>query len=87
MNSQCAPSRGADGASVWRLILYEFLFRGVGLMYGVVTNQPSARMRAARVTVVVLCMCVCVSTHTCHLTHWNHKKKDTNGFIEIQGSF
>ena len=32
---------------------------------------------AARVTVVVLCvcMCVCVSTHTCRLTHWNHKRE------------
>ena len=43
---------------------------------------------AARVTVVVLCVCmyvcmyvcvyvicVCVSTHTCHLTHWNHKRE------------
>ena len=22
---------------------------------------------------VYVCMCVCVSTHTCRLTHWNHK--------------
>ena len=22
-----------------------------------------------------VCMCVCVSTHTCHLTHWNHKRE------------
>ena len=39
------------------------------------------RACAARVTVVVLCvcmyvcMCVCVSTHTCRLTHWNHKRE------------
>ena len=33
----------------------------------------------ARVTVVVLCVCMCmyvyVSTHTCRLTHWNHKRE------------
>ena len=29
----------------------------------------------ARVTVVVLCVYVCVSTHTCRLTHWNHKRE------------
>ena len=34
-----------------------------------------ARASAARVTVVVLCVCVCVSTHTCRLTHWNHKRE------------
>ena len=39
------------------------------------------RACAARVTVVVLCVCmyvcmyVCVSTHTCRLTHWNHKRE------------
>ena len=39
------------------------------------------RACTARVTVVVLCVCmyvcvyVCVSTHTCHLTHWNHKRE------------
>ena len=41
------------------------------------------RACAERVTVVVLCVCmcmyvcmyVCVSTHTCRLTHWNHKRE------------
>ena len=35
------------------------------------------RACVARVTVLVLCvcMCVCVSTHTCHLTHWDHKRE------------
>ena len=37
------------------------------------------RTCAARVTLVVLCICmcvyVCVSTHTCRLTHWNHKRE------------
>ena len=35
------------------------------------------RACAARVTVVVLCVCMCVyvSTHTCRLTHWNHKRE------------
>ena len=44
------------------------------------------RACAARVTVVscvyvcvyvcmYVCMCVCVSTHTCRITHWNHKRE------------
>ena len=33
------------------------------------------RACTARVTVVVLCVYVCVSTHTCRLTHWNHKRE------------
>ena len=44
-------------------------------LFNIYINPP--RACAGRVTVVVLCVCmyVCVSTHTCRLTHWNHKRE------------
>ena len=51
-------------------------------------------MRAARVTVVVLCVCMCVCVYVCMCVHsylpphtLESQKRDTNGFIAIQGSF
>ena len=48
------------------------------IMYCVINPR---RACAARVTVVVLCVCmyvcvyVCVTTHTCRVTHLNHKRE------------
>ena len=48
--------------------------------------KPSARMRAARVTVVVPCVFVCVRSNLPPHT-LESQKRDTNGFIEIQEPF
>ena len=47
------------------------------------------RACAARVTVVVLCvcMCVCVSTHTCCLTHCNHKREIPTDSAQYRDNF
>ena len=48
----------------------------------------SARMRAARVTVVVLCVYVCVCVRSNLLPHTlESQKRDTNGFIAIRERF